>query len=142
MKQDEIKRLWARYTWQEDNELGQTVARNHYYSVGMLLGYPVQPPVDDASAQITPTQHSHLYDLTQELLSLKVMLSQAYKDSMAKELDDLVLDMGTYINNLKSSGSAKLAVLSKYTGIPLEVDMFTGRVYQTHSTPYSIKSIG
>jgi hypothetical protein len=146
-QQEWNKALWAQYDYWDYTLEGQRVAKTLYYSVGMMLGYPTPPNTSDPSLKITPAtqgypgNYGHLHELTQEILSLKVMLSQTLQDGMATQVGDLKLDLGTFSGNLKQQGSTKIAMLSQYTGLPVLVDMFTGRMTKTSSTPYSIRSI-
>lgn len=146
MKPEEYKVLWTRYNWLEYAEDGTEIAKVFTSSIGSLLGYPTKADTTQTQLQVTdysssPSQYPELFSIVQDILEVKVLLSQALKDSMAKELGDLKLDMGTYINNLKHRGSVGLSMLSQYTQIPLVIDMFSGRIYQTHTTPYSLKAL-
>ena len=148
---EEYKRLWLRYDYSETVSDGSEVPRTRYATIGSLLGYAT--PVDPANPNLQITDYtttgstviygknSEFYELVRDIVATQVLLSQALQDSMAKEVGELVLDMGTYITNLRLQGSTKLAQLSKFTGIPLEVDSFTGRVFNNNTTPFSIKNL-
>ena len=147
-EQEVLKRLWIDYVWTSYTESGQEVVRHLYSSIGSLLGYPVAVDTTLSTAKIQPYAvngtnqgNSEYFSLVYDIVEIQVMLQQALKDSMASEIGDLKLDMGTYINNLKAQGSSKLAILSRFTGIPIAVDLFTGRTYTTSTTPYSIRSL-
>lgn len=137
--QDAIANYWYTYNWVEATPTG-SVNRSYTSTIGLLLGYPYPPNLlpDD---QLTASQHPHLFDICLTISKYKNLLDAAMLDAMAVKVGDLELDYGTYLNNLKMMGSSNIAMLSQFTGIPLKMDMFTGRVSNTISSPFSIQSL-
>jgi len=110
------------------------------WSVGQVLGYPVTPS-DLPEKLLSPSNLPYIHGVMQDIVRYKSLISEAMPDAMAVKVGDLQIDYTAYIGQLKAAGSSAVALLSQYTQLPLLVDIFTGRLYDTRSTPYSIKSL-
>jgi hypothetical protein len=104
------------------------------FSIGYLLGYDALP-TGSIIASNTP-----IGAVMVNILETQQLISESRVDAMAVSVGDLTLDYTSFLGRLVAQGSQQVKVLSAMTGIPINVDIFTGTIPKSGSNPYQVKS--